>query len=101
MGDIGWAGAAGQGSFGWIGWCASAERSGPARCPGTRSAEGGAETPEGGLELVPPRPGLVDAQVEVPAPPCEAGGDVEDLVAQCRRLGARQCSVEAQRRRPR
>ena len=55
--------------------------------PGALSAEGGAETPEGGVELIPPRPGLVDAQVEVPAPPCEAGGDVEELVAQRRRLG--------------
>jgi hypothetical protein len=50
--------------------------------PEVASAEDGAEATEGGVELVAPRPGLVDAHVQVPAPAGDAGRDGEDLVAQ-------------------
>ncbi|MGH9154647.1 MAG: hypothetical protein ACRD1K_02060 [Acidimicrobiales bacterium] len=54
--------------------------------PRDLSAEGGARATEGGIELVTPRPVLVDAQVQVPAPAGQAGGDVEEPVAQRGRL---------------
>ena len=66
--------------------------------PGGRSGAGQGETKpgEGAGEVVCPRPGGVDTQVEAPGVVGEAGSDVQQPLAQRLGLGASEGAVEAE-----